>query len=531
MKRSLPSLVCTFAITLIASPAFEMSAAEPAVKVRDGAPLIVNEDNDHFFKQDKSLMTVEALEAYIDEYAKGHVTHFFMCPSGQRPSYDSKVWEPIWAGIAPEYYRNAEGTNWTENAKLLHDRGIDPYAVMIRRCRERGISPWISPRMNDTHFVHITNYFRNTTFWRTRRDLWRKPDWKTNENGNLAAFDFSKAEARKWILDLVKEQIDRWDVDGVELDWMRCWEHLTPGKEREQAHYLTDMVRTVRGWTDEAARKRGHLVKLGVRVASDPDASLGFGVDAVGWAKAGLVDQIVASCFWCSGYFGTPLAKWRARLGEETAARVPVYPGTDAGYGCMRGCPRSMPYEGYCGWADAQWAKGAPGLYLFNLPYQAKKTRALICAEGLSPEVVRRRTRYYPATYDDAVPAGFPAHVQLPIPLAKGGTVTLTAGEPAAEEGFGVSVVVAADRFWGGVIPEATLNGTACTAARLVADGEIGRYRVRSKDAAAGMRFDFPVQAMRRGENVFKIGPITVAKSRWTWCQLEVTARIAKKEN
>ena len=46
------------------------------------APLIVNEDNDHFFKQDKSLMTVEALEAYIDEYAKGHVTHFFMCPSG-----------------------------------------------------------------------------------------------------------------------------------------------------------------------------------------------------------------------------------------------------------------------------------------------------------------------------------------------------------------------------------------------------------------------------------------------------------------
>ena len=59
MKRRLPSLVCTFAITLIASPAFEMSAAEPAVKVRNDAPLIVNEDNDHFFKLDKSLMTVE----------------------------------------------------------------------------------------------------------------------------------------------------------------------------------------------------------------------------------------------------------------------------------------------------------------------------------------------------------------------------------------------------------------------------------------------------------------------------------------
>lgn len=44
-------------------------------------------------------MTEEALKAYVDDFARGHVTHFFMCPVGQRASYDSKVWEPIWAGM------------------------------------------------------------------------------------------------------------------------------------------------------------------------------------------------------------------------------------------------------------------------------------------------------------------------------------------------------------------------------------------------------------------------------------------------
>ena len=61
--------------------------------------VVVNEDNDHYFKLDASLMNEESLKAYIDKMAGGKVTHFFMCPSGQRPSYGSKVWEPIWTGL------------------------------------------------------------------------------------------------------------------------------------------------------------------------------------------------------------------------------------------------------------------------------------------------------------------------------------------------------------------------------------------------------------------------------------------------
>ena len=111
------------AISLTTALLAACAAAKPRV-------VVVNEDNDHYFKQDSSLMTEEALEAYIDKMASGKVTHLFLCPSGQRPSYGSKVWEPIWTGLdEPNGLKHGDYTKWAQNAKLLFDKGIDPYEV------------------------------------------------------------------------------------------------------------------------------------------------------------------------------------------------------------------------------------------------------------------------------------------------------------------------------------------------------------------------------------------------------------------
>ena len=126
--------------------AFTAAAERPA--------LVVNEDNDHFFKLDPSYMTREGLRDYVDHVARGHVTHFFMCVSGQRASFDSKTVEPIWEGIgepcgdgqvANGKARRDHGQSglWAVNAKMLFDMGIDPYEVWTARCREKGVSPWV----------------------------------------------------------------------------------------------------------------------------------------------------------------------------------------------------------------------------------------------------------------------------------------------------------------------------------------------------------------------------------------------------
>ena len=59
--------------------------------------LILNEDDSHYYftRTDKE-MTLEGLQALVDQYAGTQVTHLFFNPNCQRTSYRSRVWEPIW---------------------------------------------------------------------------------------------------------------------------------------------------------------------------------------------------------------------------------------------------------------------------------------------------------------------------------------------------------------------------------------------------------------------------------------------------
>ena len=59
-----------------------------------------------------------------------------LCVNGQRTSYDSKTWEPIWKGMdEPARTDTATATDgthdrWAVNAWELFKQGIDPYSVL-----------------------------------------------------------------------------------------------------------------------------------------------------------------------------------------------------------------------------------------------------------------------------------------------------------------------------------------------------------------------------------------------------------------
>ena len=334
--------------------------------------LAVNEDNDHYFKLDADLMNEQALVRYVDRIVgPGHVTDFVMCPCGQRTSYDSNAWEPIWAGLNEP---NADGrTNdvWCVNAKRLFDRGIDPYAVWIRRCREKGgVRTWMSMRMNDVHFVSVTNYFRNTTFHRTRRDLWRNPQAVPGKSPwEDMAFNYAKREVRDYSFALFKELVDRYDTDGYELDWMRFTRHLTPGCEREEAPVLTDFMRRCRAYADAVGAKRGRPILLSVRVQAKLGDALGRGCDVVAWADERLVDWIIATNFYETNDFDIDLEEWRRTIGKVNV-QVKILPGAsdnlDLG---PDGRPVRMTSGDFSCWARRMYLRGAEGLYLFNVPY------------------------------------------------------------------------------------------------------------------------------------------------------------------
>ena len=361
---------------------------------------ILNEDNDHYFKKDAKEMTREALEAYVDNFARGHVTHFFMCPSGQRASFDSKTVEPIWMGIGETAETTtataADGTHdrWALNAKILFDAGIDPYEVWTRRCREKGVSPWFTIRMNDVHGMgfgpNARAQFRTTNFHRNRRDLWRNPD--ATEKDSLwrdGQLDYAKREVREYMLRHILEVANRWDMDGIELDWMRFGYHLAQGRERVDAHYITEFVRAIRGHLDEIGKSRGKRIKLGCRVPRDPWSAQTVGLFVEDWLKDGSLDLLVPHSFLTTD-FELPVDKW-LKLVADSNSSVRVVPGIDQ-LARDNGTRVNMTPELYRGCIEKFYARGATGIYFFNLPYLTE-TANVLYAEGIAPETIATKAK------------------------------------------------------------------------------------------------------------------------------------------
>ncbi len=114
---------------------------------------------------------------------------------------------------------------------------------------------------------------------------------------------------------LVVETLERYDIDGLELDFMREPYLFSAGKEAEGAPILTAWIREIRKLVAAAAAKRGHPIRLGVRVPSQPETAFGMGLDAITWAKAGLIDLLVVTPRWATLEYDMPLQQWRQLLG------------------------------------------------------------------------------------------------------------------------------------------------------------------------------------------------------------------------
>ncbi len=422
--------------------------------------LVVNEDNSHFFgSRPSDAMTTNGLHAFVDQYAGSAVTHLFLCPNAMRASFRSQTREAIWDTVGGE----TPDHRWPQNAKRLADAGLDPYTVWITRCREKGISPWLSMRMNDIHSVDDRDNFMHSSFWRDHPQFWRVPHGSPSPWSNRA-LNYAHEEVREHQMMFVRELLERYNPDGLELDWMRFGYHLTPGQEREEGVVLTEFMREVRELTAAWSKKRGHPILLGVRVPTHPDAATGLGMDAVLWAQEQLIDLIAPCPFWSSSDFDIPVELWHGRLGN-TAKCVTVAPGIEHNSRPWpAGAAVANDLDSLRGFAASAYARGATNLYLFN--WMDSQTRPVsesqygrLLREGLSRRTVLTKPRRHPICYHDTVPHGFPSDVQLPVDTTAGGKFRIHIG-PKPDSGKVWAVVGLAQR--GGVAESnfrVTLNG------------------------------------------------------------------------
>ena len=233
---------------------------------------------------------------------------------------------------------------------------------------------------------------------------------------------------------LIREVCDRYDMDGLELDWNRFSRHFRVGEEIEGSKALSEWMVEVREVVRAAEKKWKHPILLMVRVPARPEVSMGMGLDAVTWSQRGLIDHLVVAPFWATSDFDIPVEQWIELLKDTgvgvTAGleyRVQASPGGDMLHNTIE-CRR--------GAAMGALARGSQGIYLFNYfifinnRNEATETELLSRKESVSLlkeldsiEALATRDRSYVVTYPDISIPGNPISAVLPKNLASGQAV------------------------------------------------------------------------------------------------------------
>ena len=349
--------VLLLGFTALAKPAAP-SKEEPKSQ---GVRVMFNSDAwapvDGFKRADpnETLELPNGISRYVDIMAGTGVTDMLINVNAQRTNYRSDVWQATWD--------DQEDKTYGDRARLFYEAGGDYPAYMVKLCRDKGMRGWLSIRMNGSHhapgYMHDSPY--HSKFWNDHPEWWVAPyrfiTWSDR------CLDYGQKEVRDYYMALVEEVLTRYDMDGLELDFMRFLRYFRPGSQKEGTKILNDFVAQVRELARAAEKRLGHKIELAVRVPARPLIARAMSMDAIAWAKQGLVDMIVAQSPWESSDSDIPIELWKELL---AGADVTLVVGFEDGVSAYRPRREFTSIERNRGLALAALHRGADAVYLMN---------------------------------------------------------------------------------------------------------------------------------------------------------------------
>jgi hypothetical protein len=219
------------------------------------------------------------------------VTTLVDVPSSERLGERWKSYEESWHWLM------------LTNAKEMMDSGTDGLHLACEAAHRHGKTIIGQMRMNDAH--HVSNMTREATMYLCPQYIIDHPEWRIiNEQDNKKIYlpDYSFEEVRNIKFNELKEITQNYDVDGLELNWMRWCQHFAMSKQRSNAYILAQFVRDVGKMLDEEGIKKGRRLMLYHKVASGLEESLNIGLDVAAWVKEGLADVLQPMDFLFTDY-------------------------------------------------------------------------------------------------------------------------------------------------------------------------------------------------------------------------------------
>jgi hypothetical protein len=263
-----------------------------------------------------------------------------------------------------------------EQGIAIRRAGIDPLSVLVQRGHEKGLQVWATFRMNDLHEdLEECAAFRSRFKIDHPELLMGSPypepkEWGSAEADFSWAFDYAHEEVRNRFLAIIEEALTNYDLDGVDLDFLRGPYYFKTGQREKGMPLLTDFMRKVRDAVSKVSKQKGKPLTLSVRVDPSFEACERAGLDVRTWIEEGLADLV------------TPMAHGRLDMNADVWEFVKVaraagtceigggIEGRTYGYGFLPdgdiGSNREPSIEILRAAAMGYYDQGAASLYLFN---------------------------------------------------------------------------------------------------------------------------------------------------------------------
>ena len=302
-----------------------------------------------------------------------------------------------------------------ENIMSLRERGLDILDILIDRAHEKGMEFFGSFRLTHPNDPKNVDAFDT---WQFRID---HPEWCLQGRGKYS-FNWVHPEVRAERFAIIEEAVNRYDMDGFELDLSFAPYFFEEDKADANSRILTDFVRDVKAAVTAAAQKRGRPMVLGARVLSGLAGNLAQGMNVLDWLDQGLLDYVVPMVYgaWIQTDADHPF-EWLLQAAGRSGCEV--YPALASRIDSeLEG--RRPTYEAsvdnYRAAAAAYWSKGADGIYLpwFDWPIGSEQRQVL--SEIADPDLLREKPKHYVVIRRLADDREFGRDAQLPLALTLG---------------------------------------------------------------------------------------------------------------
>lgn len=275
-------LLTSFAIVALAANPSHADKPKPRVVFNDDAQMLGEaplEGTSTFVKAwlDKEIQSVP------------FSTYVFLATTPDICTFDSKAGETYGDRFGPEF-----SDGWSRGIRGLRAEKTDVLKVVTEHMRAKGKEVLAAIRMSDTHHRKIDPASPLCPKFAIEHPQFviKQPDGRTNET----ALDYSHEKVREHRLGIMREIAEDYDVDGLELNFVRWAKHFPRDKGREKAPIMTAFVGQIREMLDTAAKKRGRgRLTLGVRVPESIAACWLAGVDIETWVRRGWIEYVVIS--------------------------------------------------------------------------------------------------------------------------------------------------------------------------------------------------------------------------------------------